>query len=209
MLVPPSTRPERGRSWLVLTVCLLAVLVSSSDLPSRPDRVGPAVLGAKLRWTVAWTSLHWLGLLPSPSAGLLVRLDPELRSGRAREAARWLAGHASDPERIRWAAALAARSPGDVGLLRRVVRAALDTGRCDLLRAVIAAGSSLPVGSAARTATADELAAPQTATRWGRAATDAGRRLSGTDRPDGTTTRRSAPGPGNDAHRTRSSPCVA
>jgi hypothetical protein len=209
MLVPPSTRPERGRHWLVLTICLLLVLVSSGDLPSRPDRIGPAVLGAKLRWTVAWTSLHWLGLLPSSSAGSLVRLDPELRSGRAREAARWLAGHTSDRERIRWATALAVRSPGEVGLLRQVIRGALDTGSCDLMQAVVTAGSSLPAGSAARAAIADELAAPQTATRWGRAATDAGHRLAGTDRQGPATTPRSAPGHGNGAHRTRSSPCVA
>ena len=111
MLDQPSRRPEHHKPWLVLTVCLLGVLISSHDLPAKPERVGPAVLGAKLQWTAAWGSFHWLGLLPSSSAASLVRLDPELHSDRAQEAARWLARHGPEPQRPRWAAMVAARNP--------------------------------------------------------------------------------------------------
>jgi hypothetical protein len=209
MLVPPSTRPERPKPWLALTACLLGVLVFSHDLPAKPDRVGPAVLGAKLQWTAAWASLHWLGLLPAPSAGSLVQLDPELRSARAQEAARWLARHASLQQRLRWAAMLTARNPNDLPLLRQTTRDALRTGRCDLLRAAVAAGRTLPAGSTTRRAIADEFAAPDAVTRWGSTASHAARRIASTARPNGATrTPRSSAGRGSGAHRTRSSPCV-
>lgn len=208
MLDQPSRRPERHKPWLVLTVCLLGVLVSGHDLPAKSDRVGPAVLGAKLQWTAAWGSFHWLGLLPSPSAGSLVRLDPELRSGRAREAARWLARHASQQQRPRWAAMLAARNPHDLPLLRQTIRDALRTGRCELLRAAVAAGQALPMGSSARSAIAEEFATPDALARWGNTARDAARTLA-TGRPDtATRTRRSATGHGTGAHRTRASACT-
>lgn len=208
MLDQPSTRPERHKPWLALTICLLDVLVSSHDLPAQPDRVGPAVLGAKLQWTAAWGSFHWLGLLPSSSAASLVQLDPELHSGRAQEAARWLARHASQQQRPRWAAMLAARSPHDLPLLRQTTRDALRTGRCDLLRAAIAAGQALPTGSTARSAIAEEFATPDALTRWGDTARHAARTLA-TGEPDtAKKTRRSATGYGTGAHRARSSACV-
>jgi hypothetical protein len=180
MLDPPPERPARRNAWILLTACLLGVLVASHDLPARPDRVGPAVLGARLQWTLAWGSFHWLGLLPRPTAGSLARLDPELRSDRAQEAARWLARHGPRAERPRWAAMLAARHPEDLPLLRQTIRDALASGRCDRLRAAVAAGQAAPPGSAARSAITDGL----------------------------QQTRRSTTGRGSGARRTTSSACV-
>jgi hypothetical protein len=207
MLDQPSSRPERHKPWLVLTVCLLGVLISSHDLPAQSGRVGPAVLGAKLQWTVAWGSFHWLGLLPSSSAASLVRLDPELHTDRAQEAARWLARHGPEPQRPRWAAMVAARNPTDLPLLHQTIHDALRTGRCELLRAAVAAGQALPTGSTTRNAIAEEFATPDALTRWGNTARDAGRTLV-TGKPNtAKNTRRSATGRGTDAHRTRSSAC--
>jgi hypothetical protein len=208
MLDQPSSRRERHKPWLALMVCLLGVLLSSHDLPAQPDRVGPAVLGAKLQWTAAWGSFHWLGLFPSSSAASLVRLDPDLHSRRAQEAARWLARHGSQLHRPRWAAMLAARNTNDLALLRQTIRDVLRTGRCDLLRAVVAAAKALPMGSTTRNAIAEELATPDALTRWGNDARGAARILL-TGKPNiATTTQRSATGRGIGAHRTRSSACI-
>ena len=208
MLDQPSRRPERHKPWIVLLVCLLGVLISSRDLPAQPDRVGPAVLGAKLQWTAAWGSFHWLGLLPSSSAASLVRLDPELYSDRAQEAARWLARHGSRQQRPHWAALLATRNPNNLPLLHQTIRDALRTGRCDLLRAAVAAGQALPTGFTTRNAIAEEFATPDALTRWGNTARHAGRALV-TGKPNtAKNTRRSASGRGTGAHRTRSSTCI-
>src|SRR4029450_4840323 len=110
----PSTRsrPARPAIWPLLAGLLVGLLLSSHDLPTRTDRVGPRVLGARLEWTTAWVSLKWLGLVPAPSAQMLVSLDPELRTHRAREAARWLAQSAADRrQRLRWGAGLARGDP--------------------------------------------------------------------------------------------------
>jgi hypothetical protein len=208
LFIPPSRRRERSGPWLVLTVCLLGVLVSSHDLPAKSDRVGPSVLGAKLRWTAAWGSFHWLGVLPSPSAGTLVNLDPELRSDRAQEAARWLAHHAPRQQRPHWAAILAVRNPHDLPLLRQTTRDAIRSRRCDLLHAAVAAGQGLAPGSTARGVIAEELTTPDALTRWGSTAREAGRTVATGSPNTATTTRRSATGHGTGAHRTRSSACI-
>jgi hypothetical protein len=208
MLDQPSRRPDHHKPWLVLTICLLGVLISSHDMPAKPERVGPAVLGAKLQWTATWGSFHWLGLLPSSSAASLVRLDPELHSDRAQEAARWLARHASQEQRPHWAARIAARNPHDLPLLRETIRDALKTGRCDVLRAVVATAQALAIGSAARSAIADEFTTPDALTRWGSTARTAGRTIANGRPNPATTTRRSATGHGTGANRTRSSACV-
>jgi hypothetical protein len=208
MLDQPSRRAERHRPWVALTACLLGILLSSHDLPVQPDRVGPAVLGAKLQWTAAWGSFHWLGLLPSSSASSLVRLDSGLHTDRAQEAARWLARRGPQAQRPRWAAMLAARSPNNLPLLRQTIRDVLSTGRCDLLRAAVAAGQASPTGSAARRAIAEEFATPNTLTRWGDTARVASRALT-TGKPNtAKNIQRSATGPGTGAHRIRSSACT-
>src|SRR5262245_60620260 len=93
-----SARLTRPPIWLLSTMLLLSVLLLGYTLPARPDRIGPGLLTAKLQWSGSWLSLHWLGLLPQPSAETLVRLDPELVTQQGQEAARWLAQSASDQQ---------------------------------------------------------------------------------------------------------------
>jgi hypothetical protein len=103
---------------------------------------------------------------------------------------------------------LAARNPNDLPLLRQTIRDALRTGRCDLLRAAVAAGQALPTGSTARNAIAGEFATPDALTRWGNTARDARRTLVTGNPNTAKNTRRSATGHGTGAHRTRSSACT-
>lgn len=183
MITATPARPARSAVWLLLAVLLVGLLISSHDLPARRDRAGPRILAAKLQWTTAWVSLKWLGFLPAPSAELLVRLDPELRSHRAREAAHWLAQSAPDHrQRLRWAARLARRDPNNLQLLRRAVRAAIGTHRCDLLRAATSAAQALPAKSPARRDLANEFASRHALDRWGSIAIRAGRKVAPTTR---------------------------
>jgi hypothetical protein len=145
--------------------------------------VGPRVLGARLQWTTAWVSLKWLGLVPAPSAQMLVSLDPQLRTHRAREAARWLARSAAGQrQRLRWAARLARRDPDSLPLLQLAVRTAVAGRRCDLLRAAVTAAQTLPANSPARRDLANEFATRDALDRWGSIALHAGRKVARTDR---------------------------
>jgi hypothetical protein len=176
-------RPAHPTVWLLLVVLLVGLLLSSHDLPTRRDRVGPRVLAARLHWTTAWVSLKWLGFLPAPSAEQLVRLDPELRTHRGREAAHWLARSAPDlRQRLRWAARLARRDPDNLPLLQRAVRAAIGARRCDLLRAATSAAQALPANSPARRNLANEFASRHAVNRWGTIAIRAGHKVAPTGR---------------------------
>jgi hypothetical protein len=183
MITATPTRSARPAPWLLLAALLVGLLLSSHDLPASRDRVGPRILAARLQWTAAWVSLNWLGLLPAPSAETLVRLDPDLRTHRAQNAARWLARSAPDlRQRLRWAARLADRDPDTLPLLRLALRTAVAAHRCDLLRAAVAAAQTLPANAPARRDLADEFATRQALTRWGAAALQAGRRVAWTGR---------------------------
>jgi hypothetical protein len=183
MITSTRSRPARPTAWPLLAGLLISLLLSSHDLPTRTDRVGPRVLGARLQWTTAWVSLKWLGLVPAPSAQMLVRLDPELRTHRAREAARWLAKSAPDQrQRLRWAARLARRDPDSLPLLQLAVRTAVAGRRCDLLRAAVTAAQTLPATSPARRDLANEFATHDALDRWGSVALQAGRKVARTDR---------------------------
>jgi hypothetical protein len=145
--------------------------------------VRPKVLAARLQWITAWVSLKWLGLVPAPSAQMLVRLDPELRTHRTREAARWLARSAPDQrQRLRWAARLARRDPDSLPLLQLTVRTAVAGRQCDLLRAALTAAQALPANSPARRGLANEFATRDAFDRWGSIARQAGRKVARTDR---------------------------
>lgn len=176
-------RPARPTVWLLLVALLVGLVLSSHDLPVRRDRAGLRILAAKVQWTTAWVSLKWLGLLPSPSAELLVRLDPELRTRRGREAAHWLAQSAPDQrQRLRWAARLTRRDPNNLPLLQQAVRAAIAARRCDLLRAATSAAQVLPANSPARRDLANEFASRHALDRWGSVAIRAGRKVAPTTR---------------------------
>jgi hypothetical protein len=183
MMTATPARPARPTVWLLLVALLVGLLLSSHDLPVRRDRVGPRILAARLQWTTAWVSLKWLGLLPAPSAELLVRLDPELRTHRGREAAHWLAQSAPDQrQRLRWAARLARRDPDNLPLLQRAVRAAIGARRCVLLRAATSAAQALPANSPGRRDLANEFASRHALDRWGSIAIRAGRKVALTPR---------------------------
>jgi hypothetical protein len=114
---------------------------------------------------------------------MLVSLDPELRTHRAREAARWLAQSAADRrQRLRWAARLARRDPDSLPLLQLAVRTAVAGRRCDLLRAAVTAAQTLPANSPARRDLANEFATRDALDRWGGIALHAGRKVARTDR---------------------------
>jgi hypothetical protein len=213
MITATPARPAHPALWLLLAALLVGLLLSSHDLPARRDRVGPRILAARLQWTAAWVSLKWLGLLPAPSAEMLVRLDPELRTHRAREAARWLARSAPDQrQRLRWAAKLARRDPDTLPLLQLAVRAGVAARRCDLLRAAVTAAQTLPANSPARRDLADEFATRHALARWGSTAVQAGRKVARTGRLQrAARTLRSAPvraGHGRDSTRIPSSACA-
>jgi hypothetical protein len=109
-------------------------------------------------------------------------MDPELRTHRAREAARWLAQSAPDQrQRLRWAARLARRDPASLPLLQLAVRTAVAGRRCDLLRAAVTAAQALPANSPARRDLANEFATGHAVDRWGSTAVQAGRKVARTD----------------------------
>ena len=183
MITSTPSRPAHPAVWPLLAGLLIGLLLSSHDLPTRTDRVGPKVLAARLQWTTAWVSLKWLGLVPAPSAQILVRLDPELRTHRAWEAAHWLAQSAPDQrQRLRWAARLAGRDPASLPLLQLAVRTAVAGRRCDLLRAAVTAAQTLAANSPARRDLANEFATRDALDRWGSIVLQAGRKVARTDR---------------------------
>jgi hypothetical protein len=181
MITSAPARPAHPGVWLLLAGLLVGLLLSSHDLPARTDRVGPKVLAARLQWTTAWVSLKWLSLAPAPSAEMLVHLDPELRTHRAREAAGWLARSAPDQrQRLRWAAKLARQDPESLPLLQLAVRTAVAGRRCDLLRAAVSAAQTLQANTPARRDLANEFATRDALDRWGSTALQAGRKVART-----------------------------
>jgi hypothetical protein len=177
-----SSRPGRPNLWVLSTILLLTVLLFGHDLPTRADRVGTDVLVAKVRWTSAWIGLHWLALASEPSAETLLRLDPELRTAQAQEAARWLARFGSHQKRLRWAVVVMKREPNTLALLRLAVRDAITADQCDLLRAAVATARTLPTDSPARRSLADEFATSDALTHWGATSVAAGRKVAHTAR---------------------------
>ena len=182
MVAATSSRPGRPNLWVPSTLLLLTVLLFGHDLPARADRMGPGVLVAKAQWTSAWIGLHWLAVASEPSAETLLRLDPELHTARAQEAARWLASFGSDQKRLRWAVVVVQREPNTLALLHLAVRDAIAGDQCDLLQAAVAAARTLPIDSPARRSMADEFATSDALTHWGATSIAAGRKVARTAR---------------------------
>jgi hypothetical protein len=138
------------RRTLVLLL-VLAVLAVSRDMPPR-SASGVELLAMKLRWSIAWVGLQARSPLRPLAAHVVLAMDPRLRTGLARQAARHLASEGTVAERLRWSAALARADRHDLPLFVRAVRAALATSDCASLRAAVKRAQRLAADDRARVA---------------------------------------------------------
>jgi hypothetical protein len=155
-------------------VILLALLIISRDVPTG-SASGVELLRIKVGWTIAWAGLQSHSPLTPLAARLIVRMDRELETDLARNAAMTLADGGSPFERLRWSAALTRLDRHHFPLIYRAVRAALGGRDCRLLKASVVASRSLPRADRARVA---RLFGRQRYVHWGPARLRAGLRVS-------------------------------
>jgi hypothetical protein len=132
--------PPRRRPVISLAVALILIALLGTNLAGGDDAGPRRLIADPLNRLIAWADLN-LELSPRLGAVRAVRLDPALRTGLGRQGARWFATNGTPAERLRYAAALAARDPRERPLLRAAIVVALCSPDRQLRRAASVAAT--------------------------------------------------------------------